>query len=108
MLDRPGPMVNLLIKEKTMFTTDAIIDSVQTARKTMINTFVNHEATKEALVNYIDAEAEYTKQAAKVSTDTFTKLANEAMKLAKESAKFDWVKATQDAVEAFKPATAKK
>jgi hypothetical protein len=101
-------MVNLLIKEKTMFTTDAIIDSVQTARKNMINTFVNHEATKEALINYIDVESEYTKKAAKVGTDTFAKLSNETIKLVKESAKFDWVKATQDAVESFKTTSSKK
>jgi hypothetical protein len=91
-----------------MFTADAIIDSVQTGKKTFVNTFVTNEATKEAMIKFIDAQADYTKRAAKVGTDTVTTLTSEAVKAVQESAKFDWIKATQDVLAAFKPATAKK
>jgi hypothetical protein len=90
-----------------MFTTDAIIDSVQTGKKTFVNTFVTNEATKEAMIKFIDAQADYTKKAAKVGTDTVTTLASEAVKVAQEAAKFDWFKATQDMFAAFTPKTAK-
>jgi len=38
-----------------MFTADAIIDTVQTGKKTFVNTFVTNEATKEAMIKFIDA-----------------------------------------------------
>jgi len=91
-----------------MFTADAIIDSVQTGKKTIVNTFVTNEATKEAMIKFIDAQADYTKKAAKVGTDTVTTMTSEAVKAVQEAAKFDWFKATQDVLAAFKPATAKK
>ena len=46
-----------------MFTADAIIDTVQTGKKTFVNTFVTNEATKEAMIKFIDAQADYTKRA---------------------------------------------
>jgi hypothetical protein len=91
-----------------MFTADAIIDSVQTGKKTIVNTFVTNEVTKEAMIKFIDAQADYTKRAAKVGTDTVTTMTSEAVKVVQEAAKFDWFKATQDVLAAFKPATAKK
>jgi hypothetical protein len=90
-----------------MFTADAIIDAVQTGKKTFVNTFVTNEATKEAMIKFIDAQADYTKKAAKVGTDTVTALTSEAVKAVQESAKFDWFKATQDMFAVFAPKTAK-
>ena len=90
-----------------MFTTDAIIDSVQTSKKTFVNTFVTNDAVKGAMINFIDAQADYTKKAAKVGADTATTLTSEAVKAAQEAAKFDWFKATQDMLAAFTPKTAK-
>lgn len=91
-----------------MFTADAIIDTVQTGKKTFVNTFVTNETVKEAMVKFIDAQADYTKKAAKVGMDTATTLTSEAVKQVEAMAKFDYVKATQDFLEAFQPATAKK
>jgi ATP phosphoribosyltransferase len=91
-----------------MFTADAIIDTVQTGKKTIVNTFVTNEAVKESMVKFIDAQADYTKKAAKVGMDTFTTLSSEAIKQVEAVAKFDYVKAGQDFVKAFTPATAKK
>jgi hypothetical protein len=75
-----------------MFTADAIIDTVQTGKKTFVNTFVTNETTKEAMIKFIDAQADYTKKAAKVGTDTLTTLTNEAVKAVQEAAKFDYTK----------------
>ena len=84
-----------------MFTTDATIDAVQTAKKTFVNTFVTNEKSKEAMIKFIDAQADYTKKAAKVGMDTFTSLASEAVKQAQEASKYDYTKAYKDLAEKF-------
>ena len=91
-----------------MFTTDAIIDTVQTGKKTFVNTFVTNEAAKESMIKFIDAQADYTKRASKVGLDTATTLTSEAMKQVQEVVKFDYVKAGQEFFKAFQPATSKK
>jgi ATP phosphoribosyltransferase len=91
-----------------MFTADAIIDTVQTGKKTFVNTFVTNEAVKESMIKFIDAQADYTKKASKVGMDTATTLTSEAMKQVQEVVKFDYVKAGQEFFKAFQPATSKK
>ena len=91
-----------------MFTTDAIIDTVQTGKKTIVNTFVTNETAKESMIKFIDAQADYTKRASKVGLDTATTLTSEAMKQVQEVVKFDYVKAGQEFFKAFQPATSKK
>lgn len=91
-----------------MFTTDALIDTVQTGKKTFVNTFVTNESVKDAMIKFIDAQADYTKKASKVGLDTATTLTSEAMKQVQEVVKFDYVKAGQEFFKAFQPATAKK
>jgi len=91
-----------------MFTADTIIDTVQTGKKTIVNTFVTNETVKDSMIKFIDSQADYTKRAAKVGMDTFTTLSSEAVKQVEAVAKFDYVKAGQDFVKAFTPATAKK
>jgi hypothetical protein len=84
-----------------MFTADATIDAVQTAKKTFVNTFVTNEAIKESMVKFIDAQADYTKKAAKVGMDTATTVAQESIKVAQESAKFDYNKFYDTVTKAF-------
>ena len=84
-----------------MFTADATIDAVQTAKKTFINTFVTNEAIKAPMIKFIDAQADYTKKAAKVSMDTFTSLSSEAMKQVQEATKYDYTKAYTEMTEKF-------
>ena len=91
-----------------MFTADAIIDTVQTGKKTIVNTFVTNESAKDAMIKFIDAQADYTKRASKVGLDTATTLTSEAMKQVQEVVKFDYVKAGQEFFKAFQPATSKK
>jgi hypothetical protein len=87
-----------------MFTADAVIDAVQTGKKTFINTFVTNEPTKDALVKFVDAQADYTRKAAKVGLDTFTVITSEALKQAQEATKFDFNKAYATMAESFKSA----
>ena len=44
-----------------MFTPDYIIDSVQNAKKTFVNTFVTNETFKTELIKLVDAQTEFAK-----------------------------------------------
>lgn len=85
-----------------MFTPDATIDAVQTAKKSFVNTFVTNETIKESMIKFIDAQSEYTKKAAKVAVDTSTSIAGEAVKVAQEAAKFDFNKFYDTVTKSFK------
>jgi len=90
-----------------MFTIDATVDAVQTAKKTFVNTFVTNDKIKEAMIGFVEAQSEYTKKAAKAGTEAVTTVTSEAVKAAQEMAKFDYIKATQDFFKAFQPASKK-
>jgi len=91
-----------------MFIADTIIDTVQTGKKTIVNAFVTNETAKDTMIKFIDAQADYTKRAAKVGMDTFTTLSSEAVKQVEAATKYDYVKAGQEFFRAFQPATSKK
>ena len=91
-----------------MFTADALIDTVQTGKKTFVNTFVINESAKDAMIKFIDAQADYTKRASKIGLDTATTLTSEAVKQVEAVVKYDYVKAGQEFFKAFQPATSKK
>jgi len=91
-----------------MFIADTIIDTVQTGKKTIVNTFVTNETVKDSMIKFIDSQAEYAKRAAKVGMDTFTTLSSEAVKQVEAATKYDYVKAGQEFFKAFQPTTAKK
>ncbi len=91
-----------------MFTLDATIDAIQNGKKTFVNTFIQHEAIAKALNSFVDAQAEYTKKAAKVGMDTATVLMQEsvkasqtAYKTAQENAKFEYAKFSDAFTKAF-------
>jgi ATP phosphoribosyltransferase len=90
-----------------MFTADAIIDTVQTGKKTFVNTFVTNENVKDSMIKFIDAQAEYTKKAAKVGMDTFTTLSTEMVKAGQDAMKFDYAKFGEGIMKAYNT-TAKK
>ena len=91
-----------------MFTADALIDTVQTGKKTWVNTFVTNETIKDSMIKFIDSQAEYTKKAAKVGMDTFTSVASESLKAAQEATKFDYVKFGEGIMKAYTAQTSKK
>lgn len=79
-----------------MFTLDATIDAVQTGKKQFVTTFVTNDKVKTALVDFIDAQSDYTKKATKVAQDTFSRIAQESLaqtkELVNEYSKFDYNK----------------
>ena len=87
-----GPRSKLLHKEIDMFTTDFYIDTVQSGKKTFVNTFVQHEAVKKSLIDFIDSQTAYTKSVAKVTTDLGTTLATESVKQLSDFGKMDYSK----------------
>ena len=84
-----------------MFTLDATIDAVQNGKKQFVKTFVQNETAATAMNDFIDAQAEYTKKAAKVGTDTFATLTTEMVKTAQEAMKFDYTKFGEGIMKAY-------
>ena len=84
-----------------MFTLDVTIDAVQNGKKTFVNTFVTNEAVKTALVDFVDAQSEYTKKAFKVGQDTATRVAQEVVKATQEAMKFDYAKFGEGIMKAY-------
>jgi ABC-type transporter Mla subunit MlaD len=84
-----------------MFTLDQTIDTVQNGKKQFVKTFVQNEAVANALNNFVDAQSEYTKKAAKVGVDTFTTLTSEATKAAQNAMKFDYAKFGEGIMKAY-------
>lgn len=96
-----------------MFTADAFINTVQTGKKTFVKTFVTNETAQDAMIQFIDAQADYTRQAAQVGKDTLTSLATESIKQWQDFSKsfnkfeFDYTKFGEGIMKAY-TATAKK
>ena len=84
-----------------MFNPETFIDTVQTGKKQFVNTFVQHEGVKKALNEFVDAQAKYTKEAAKAGTDVATKMASELVKVTQEAAKVDYTKKFSEAFGSF-------
>jgi len=53
------------------------------------------------MIAFVDAQAEYTKKALKVSTDTATVLAQEAVKAGQQATKFDYTKFGEGIMKAY-------
>lgn len=90
-----------------MFTLDPVIDTVQTGKKTFVNTFVQNETAKDAMIRFIDAQADYTKKAAKVGMDTATTLTQELVKSMQDAMKFDYAKFGEGVMKAYNATTKK-
>lgn len=84
-----------------MFTLDATIDAVQTGKKTFVNTFVQHEGVKDAMLSFIDAQSEYTKKAVKATTDATATVASETVKAIQSATKVDFNKIGETWTNAF-------
>jgi hypothetical protein len=84
-----------------MFTFDATIDAVQTGKKTFVNTFVTNETVKEAMIDFIENQTEYTKKAVKATTDMATTVLAESTKAVQNAAKFDYTKFGEGVMKAY-------
>lgn len=83
---------------------NSVIETVQTAQKTFVNTFVTNEEIAKPLVKMIDTQSETAKATAKAVLDITTSMAAMTTEKVQEAMKFDFTKYA----DAFKPATAKK
>ncbi len=83
-----------------MFTFDTVIDQIQNSKKQVINNVITNKAFAEPMVDFVDAQTAYTKEAVKTVTAVSTKLASEATKVAQDTAKQiaenEWVKSMTD------------
>jgi hypothetical protein len=65
-----------------MFTLDFVIDSVQNAKKTLVNTFVQDDKFKAELNKLVDAQTEFAKGQVKTTlsiAESFVKNTNNAI-----------------------------
>ena len=83
---------------------NSVIETVQTAQKTFVNTVVTNEEIAKPFVKMIDAQSETAKLTAKAVLDITTTLTAATTEKVHEAMKFDFTKYA----DAFKPATAKK
>lgn len=86
-----------------MFTADAFIDTIQTGKKTFVNTFVTNEPTKEAMLKFIDSQTEYTKKFVKTNTDLVASVTSDVTKMASEATKYDFSKMFETVSKAWQP-----
>jgi hypothetical protein len=91
-----------------MFTVDQSVDTIQNGKKQFVKTFVQNETAATAMNEFIDAQADYTKKAAKVGMDTFTVLASETTKAMQNAMKFDYTKFGEGIMKAYTANTNKK
>jgi hypothetical protein len=83
---------------------NSVIETVQTAQKTFVNTFVTNEEIAKPMVKLIDSQCDAAKLTAKAVMDITTSMAAMTTEKMHEAMKFDFTKYT----EAFRPATVKK
>lgn len=90
-----------------MFAIDTTIDTIQTGKKSFVNTFVTNESVKDAMINFIDAQTAYTKQATKATTDMITTVAKESITAVQNASKFDYNKFGEGIMKAYTATTKK-
>ena len=90
-----------------MFTAEAMIDTIQGAKKTWVKTFVTNDQVATALNEFVDAQADYTKKAAKIGQDTATTLVSESVKAYQNATKFDYTKFGEGIMKAYTATTQK-
>lgn len=75
-----------------MFNTNFYIDSFQNGKKQLVNTFVQHDGIKQALVEFVDTQTAYTKSAVDATLEVNKRLFAESTKALTEVTKIDVAK----------------
>jgi glutamate dehydrogenase/leucine dehydrogenase len=83
---------------------NSVLEAVQNAQKTFVNTFVTNEEIARPMIKMIDSQYDTAKLTAKAVLDISTTLASATTEKVQEAMKFDVTKFA----ETFKPTTAKK
>ena len=81
---------------------NSVIEAVQTAQKTFVNTVVQNEEIARPMIQMIDSQCDAAKLTAKAVLDITTTLASATTEKVQEAMKFDFTKFA----DTFKPATA--
>ena len=81
---------------------NSVIEAVQTAQKTFVNTVVTNEEIAKPMIRMIDSQCETAKMTAKAVLDITTTMASTTTEKVQEAMKFDFTKFA----DTFKPATA--
>lgn len=81
---------------------NSVIEAVQTAQKTFVNTVVTNKEIAEPMIRMIDSQCETAKMTAKAMLDITTTMASTTTEKVQEAMKFDFTKFA----DAFRPATA--
>lgn len=84
-----------------MFTFETAIDSIQNYKKQVVKTFVPNEAIANALNEFVDAQAEYTKKAVRATIDSSTTVTQEMIKNSVDAFKFDYNKFGEGIMKAY-------
>ena len=70
-----------------MFTTDAIIDSIQSSQKTFVSTFILEDKVRKPINALVDAQTAFTKQIVKSFTDISSFVSEETTNAVKKASK---------------------
>ena len=81
---------------------NSVIEAVQTAQKTFVNTVVTNEEIAKPMIRMIDSQCETAKLTSKAILDITTTMASTTTEKVQDAMKFDFTKFA----DAFKPATA--
>ena len=83
---------------------NSVIEAVQTAQKTFVNTVITNEEIAKPMIKMIDSQCETVKLTSKAILDITTTMASATTEKVQEAMKFDFAKYA----EAFRPAAVKK
>ena len=83
---------------------NSVIEAVQTAQKTFVNTVVTNEEIARPMIQMIDSQCDAAKLTAKAVLDITTTLASATTEKVQEAMKFDFTKYA----DTFRPAAVKK
>jgi len=83
---------------------NSVIEAMQTAQKTFVNTVVQNEEIAKPMIRMIDSQCDAAKLTAKAVLDITTTLASATTETVQEAMKFDFTKYA----DAFRPAAVKK
>jgi len=83
---------------------NSVIEAMQTAQKTFVNTVVQNEEIAKPMIRMIDSQCDAAKLTAKAVLDITTTLASATTEKVQEAMKFDFTKYA----DAFRPAAVKK
>lgn len=73
-------------------TAEQVIDQIQSAKKTFVNTVVFDKAAREASIDFIDAQTHVAKVNAKFVQETADTVTSESKKMFDQLVKFDYSK----------------